>query len=463
MSPPRAIAVFDIGYTNTKLVLFSPDLKILGERKIASPHHQGEHYDEIDIEPMLAFFVEALHELDQLAPVDAIITSAHGACIAALDDSGTLTVPLMDYMSEPPPEILVAYTRLCPSYEETYSPQLPLALLHAMQLFWQKRILPQAFARTTTILPLMQYAAMRLGGKPVTEISSMGCQSHLLDMRKLGPSTLAISEGWADKFAARANAWDVIGTLKPEFRSSTFRGKGAILAGIHDSNANYLRYLCGGFDHFTLLSTGTWIIGFNAEADIMALDHQRDIVANIDVFGRRVSCCRFFGGKEFEIVSGGADPAKATLGATQRLIAGNVMALPSFTDSGGPMPGTGKHGKIIGSVETEEDRASLASLYCALMVSESLDAIHSRSDMIVDGPFAENHVFLKLLASLRPKQKLRASTLRDGTTAGAACLALMAGELLPEIDITMKHYPATSLDGLADYQAVWRKRSTLHV
>jgi sugar (pentulose or hexulose) kinase len=318
-----------------------------------------------------------------------------------------------------------------------------------MQLYWQKRVLPEAFARTTTILPLMQYVAHRLGGRTVTEISSMACQSHLLDMRNFEPGSLARSEGWAEKFAPRANAWEAIGTR------SGLRGEGHILAGIHDSNANYLRYLAGGLEHFTLLSTGTWIIGFDTAADITALDPAKDIVANADIFGRLVSCCRFFGGKEFEIVSSGSRGSEATLGVAKNLIENNVMALPTFTDSGGPMPGTGKRGRILGDVKSQEQRASLASLYCALMVSESLDAIHASADVIVDGPFAENDVFLSLLASLRPGQTVRASLLRDGTAAGAACLALMPDGKLPKIDIAMRQITPAPFD-LKAYQARWR-------
>ncbi len=464
MSPPvlpRAIAVADIGYTNTKLILFSNDLEILAERKIASPHHDGLHYREIDVEPMLDFFAKTIPELDAIAPIDVIVTAAHGACIVCIDDTGKPTVPIMDYMSEPPKDIIELYTKNAPDFAETFSPQLPVALLHAMQLYWQKRVLPEAFARTKTILPLMQYVAARLGGRPVTEISSMGCQTHLLNMTTFGPSSLAISEGWDKLFAPRMNAWDKIGMLKPQFQGKAFQGQGEILAGVHDSNANYLRYLCGGLERFTLLSTGTWIIGFNGAADIKNLNPDKDIVANVDVLGRLVSCCRFFGGKEFEIISDGSSGSEATLDIARKLIENNVMALPSFTDSGGPMPGTAKRGRIVGKLKTAAEKSTLASLYCALMVSESLDAIQSELSIIVDGPFADNTVFLQLLACLRPNQTIRASTLRDGTTAGAACLALFskaAEGLLPKIDIAMRDIPPAPID-LTTYQTTWRKEA----
>ena len=74
--------------------------------------------------------------------------------------------------------------------------------------------------------------------------------------------------GWDKLFAPWAKAWEVIGPLKPQFRKDHFRGHGRVLAGIHDSSGNYLRYLAGGRKHFTLLSTGTWIIGFDTDTGI---------------------------------------------------------------------------------------------------------------------------------------------------------------------------------------------------
>ena len=136
------------------------------------------------------------------------------------------------------------------------------------------------------------------------------------------------------------------------------------------------------------------------------------------------------------------------------------MALPSFTDSGGPVPGTALKGRVVGPFgEGREARASLASLYCALMVSESLDAIHSRGNIIVDGPFSQNNAFLAVLAALRAGQAVYASEARDGTAAGAACLALMPDGLLPHIDVPLRQIAPAAIPGLKAHQATWRHRS----
>ena len=81
-SSPRGIAVVDVGFTNTKIALFSGQGELLAERKAASRHVSGPPYAWIDPEPMVALCRSALPELDRILPVDAIVPTAHGAAMA---------------------------------------------------------------------------------------------------------------------------------------------------------------------------------------------------------------------------------------------------------------------------------------------------------------------------------------------------------------------------------------------
>jgi sugar (pentulose or hexulose) kinase len=91
------------------------------------------------------------------------------------------------------------------------------------------------------------------------------------------------------------------------------------------------------------------------------------------------------------------------------------------------------------------------------MVSESLDALQSKHTVIVDGPFSQNTVFLTVLAALRPQQTILASEARDGTAAGAACLALMPEGNLPNIKLAMRTIAPARIDALTRYQSAWQK------
>ena len=456
---PRGIAVVDAGFTNTKIALFSPAGELLAERKAPSRHVPGPPYLHIDPEPLVQLCRSALPELDRILPIDAIVPCAHGAAMACLDAEGQLALPVMDYTSEPPPEIVAEYKKIMPSFEEALCPLLPLALTHGLQLYWQQQCWPQAFARVRTLLPWIQYVGFLLSGVPVSEISSMACQTHLLDTRSKTPSQMARLLGWDRLFPRMAKAWETTGPLKLDYRGSEFRGEGRVLGGVHDSTANFMRYVCAGLDRFTLVSTGTWSISFDPSTSVDVLDPARDTNTNTDVLGRTVCCSRFFGGKEFEAVSGGAPAEAADLGCVAELVARGTFAIPSFTLTSGPVPDSGGRGHVLGpAAATAREKASLAALYCAQMVSEQLDAITSTDDIIVDGPFSQNPVLLAILAQLRPAQAVKASALRDGTTAGAAAIALISadGARLPMIGLKLSPVAAATVPGLADYHRSWR-------
>jgi sugar (pentulose or hexulose) kinase len=150
-----------------------------------------------------------------------------------------------------------------------------------------------------------------------------------------------------------------------------------------------------------------------------------------------------------------------TLADVSALIKRGAMALPSFTDLGGPVPGSANKGRLVGEVGPHE-RHALASLYCALMTDQSLTAIQSAGDVIVDGPFSQNAVYLALIAALRSGrfgssgQRVLTSQLRDGTTAGAACLGLMNSAMPPKVAIAMNVAKPEVIDGFEDYVAKWR-------
>jgi sugar (pentulose or hexulose) kinase len=456
---PRGIVVVDAGATNTKIVLFDSTCRLLAERRFASRHVEGPPYRWIDPEPVVAAMREALPELDRILPVDAVVPCAHGAALACLDAGGGLALPIMDYTAEPPAAIVHEYERIKPPFAEVCCPLLPMALTHALQLYWQARAFPGDFANVKAILPYIQYVGYRLSGRAVAEVTSMSCQTQLVDVVNGGPSSLARAQGWAKLFPPYAKAWEAIGDLNPEFRPAGFRGRGLVLAGIHDSSANYVRYLAGGFQRFTLLSTGTWIIGFDTTTGVEQLREDYDTATNTDIFGRTVATSRFYGGREHEILAGEAAPAPS-LALLARLVEQRTLALPSFSAAPGPMPSSGLRGRIAGPEPRDAaERSALAALYCALMVSEQLDAVASRNPVIVDGPFATNDVFLAVLAALRASQNVSASELRDGTTAGAACLALMADEKLPRVDLGLRPVTPAAIAGLAAYHTLWKENA----
>ncbi len=202
------------------------------------------------------------------------------------------------------------------------------------------------------------------------------------------------------------------------------------------------------------MSSGTWLITFDSDLPLDRLDPARDMVSNTDLEGRPVACTRFMGGREYTELAGpdglDADPSAEDVAA---LIARGTMALPSFSDSGGPFPGTGDRGRIIGPPPSgPRERAAMASLYVALMTAVDLDLLESAGDIIVDGSFAENRLFAGLLAALRPNQSIAVSREREGTALGAASLWGWPNTAA----CPSEPVDALAIVGLEDYARAWQ-------
>ena len=197
-----------------------------------------------------------------------------------------------------------------------------------------------------------------------------------------------------------------------------------VLCGIYASGANIARHLAAGLDDFTLISTGEWLVVYQPHLPLDQLEPLRDTAANVDLLGRPVACARFMAGREYAAIAGAEDrDARAEVADVAALVAAGTMALPSFTRSGGPFPGTAGKGQIVGAQPNDgRARVALASLYLALMASACLDLLRSRGQVIIDGAFADHRLFAELLAALRPGQPVAVSSERQGAALGAALL-----------------------------------------
>jgi hypothetical protein len=165
------------------------------------------------------------------------------------------------------------------------------------------------------------------------------------------------------------------------------------------------------------------------------------------------------GGREAE-VAGGVDSFALTdscepgelLARLPGLIASGAAAVPGFVAGVGPFPdATG------GWINRPDDPIGLRAatgLYLALVAHTSLDLIGSRDRLLVEGRFAEDPVFVRALATLRPGQRLYTSNAEHDVAYGA--LRLVVPHLPPVSELT----PVEPLDlDLRDYAATWRERA----
>ncbi|MER8832488.1 carbohydrate kinase [Mesorhizobium sp. M0909] len=440
------IAVLDFGKTNSKLFVFGQDGQILDERRTQPSWIRKGGFSVLDEATLHDWSARAIDDAVDTHGVEGLMVSGHG-CTFALVDEAALTHPILDYEQEPPAEIAAQIDRRIPDFAETFSPRLPLGFNYGRHMLWLKEVEPGAFATATSILGYPQYWSWRFGGRPVSEVSYLGCHSHLWAPRKRDFSSLVDAEGWRGQMPAFERAGAVIG----EQRFSRAAKPVAVHNGVHDSNAALHAYRRQQLGPVTVVSTGTWVVVLNPDCPLDALDGERDMLVNVDVDGGPVPTIRFMGGREFATISAGWQGAIAP-SSVQRVIDAGIMALPSFAP-GGPMPH--RRGELVGRTPNAEERAAVALLYVALMLDLCLELIHSDNTVIVDGGLNNGGLLAALLAQLRPGQAFLQGATLEGSATGAAALAFesVGREFATEAPEAVH---AASFSGLAGYRNDWR-------
>jgi sugar (pentulose or hexulose) kinase len=440
------VAVLDFGKTNSKLFVFSQGGHILDEHRSKPNWKRKGDFSVLDEVSLYDWAVRVVEDAVDRHGVEGLMISGHGCTFALVDERG-LTHPILDYEQEPPAEIAAQIDCRIPDFAETFSPRLPLGFNVGRHMLWLKAVNPGVFTAATSILGYPQYWSWRFGGRAVSEVSYLGCHSHLWAPRSSGFSSLVETEGWRRQMPPFARAGAVLG----EQRFGSASRPIAIHNGVHDSNAALYAYRRQQLGPLTVVSTGTWVIVLNPDCPLDALDRNRDMLVNVDVDGGPVPTIRFMGGREFVTISGDWHGA-ISLGAIQRVIDAGMMALPSFAP-GGPMPD--RRGELVGPSSTAEERAAVALLYVALMIDLSLDLIHSSNTVVVDGGLNNDGLLASLVAALRPGQSFMQSATLQGSATGAAALAFES------VGCGFAAEPpeparAARVAGLAGYRDDWR-------
>ncbi|MBB3061264.1 FGGY-family carbohydrate kinase [Microbulbifer rhizosphaerae] len=451
--------VLDVGKTHVKLHLLNNAGESVFSRQTDNRVLSGAPYPHFDIEGLWQWMLRGIGEAAQEYLISAVSITTHGAAAALINRHGEeagLVLPVLDYEYTGIESCNPRYDRLRPEFSETYSPALPAGLNLGRQLYWQRQLYPEAFARATDILMYPQYWAWRLTGQCCSEVTSLGCHTDLWSPATADFSSLVENLRWRHLFPRVVPAWTQLGCIRPEIGKLTgLPDSCRVFAGVHDSNASFLRYRATCADKpFTVISTGTWSILMVSGTPLEGLKAGRDMLANVDVTGQPVACARFMGGREYAAVCKRAGAAiDEQYGETelQKLIDAGTMALPDFSGGSGPFPG--RDGRLEGVVPTGCG-AALASLYCALMLDYLLDLLGARGDIFVEGAFLKNPILCALLAQLRGHQQVWLSADDTGTVQGCASLVDWVGGVNRPL---AQSGGATRLKKFEHYKQRWRR------
>ena len=456
MSKIPVIAIFDVGKTNKKLLLFDEQYKLVYETSQQLQETMDE--DEFPCEDVLALtewvkdnFRRLLNE--KQFDIRAVNFSAYGASFVYLDNDLNVIPPLYNYLkpysadlqkkfySKYGGEALVA--------RETASPVLG-NLNSGMQLYRIKYEQPETFGKIKWALHLPQYLSFILSSAVISDITSIGCHTQLWDFQNKRYHRWVKDEGLDKLLPDIIPCTRVVGQTKEKI---------PVGPGLHDSSSALIPYLISFTEPFILLSTGTWCISLNPfnHAQLTNNELNQDCLCYLSYEGKAVKASRLFAGYEHEqqVKNLSAYFIKpldyfTTVSCDTNLLRQlkNAKKLTTKT-TGNAMTGQSVFAgrKLDGFNNYEE-------AYHQLIVDIINQQINSTGLVLkgtpvkrifVDGGFSKNPIYMYLLAEAFPSIEVYAASVAQASALGAA-LALHPNwntKTLPADIIDLKLYSVT--------------------
>ena len=413
VSSKKLNIVLDIGKTNVKLTFVdSINNKTI---KFFTTKQKNIYRHGIKILNSNSIFEWALKKITYIGKkhnLDKFVCTAHGTSIALIsyDDKELLACTDYEYKFD---KLFNSYKKIAPKFNESFSPFLENGLNIGQQIYYLYKRKQKLIKETKYILNYPQYIVWKLTSGFSSEISYVGCHTHLWDFKRNKLSSFVKKIKLEKKFPKIRKAWDTIGQRK--IGESNLK----IINGIHDSNASYLYFKNSDIKNFTLVSTGTWYIIFNQKTPLKNLNPSLDMLANIDVFGKPVPTMRFMGGREYDHLMGVFKISNKTR-AIKNFSFHDYLIYPSYASGGGF-----SINKInIGFYEglNKGQIYYLICLYISFVINFCLNQMKSSNTIILDGPITKNITIMKILSSLRKKQIVLKNKREIGTTLGATNL-----------------------------------------
>lgn len=413
VSSKKLNIVLDIGKTNVKLTFVdSFNNKTI---KFFKTKQKNIYRHGIKILNSNSIFEWALKKITYIGRkhnLDKFVCTAHGTSIALIsyDDKELLACTDYEYKFD---KLFNNYKKIAPKFSESFSPFLENGLNIGQQIYYLYKRKQKLIKKTKYILNYPQYIVWKLTSSFSSEISYVGCHTHLWDFKRNKLSSFVKKIKLEKKFPQIRKAWDTIG--RKQIGESNLK----IINGVHDSNASYLYFKNSDIKNFTLVSTGTWYIIFNQKTPLKNLNPSLDMLANIDVFGKPVPTMRFMGGREYDHLMGVFKISNKTR-AIKNFSFHDYLIYPSYASGGGF-----SINKINISFYERLNKGQiyyLVCLYISFVINFCLNQMKSSNTIILDGPITKNITIMKILSSLRKKQIVLKNKREIGTTLGATNL-----------------------------------------
>ena len=448
----KVCAVFDIGKTNKKLLLFDQNYQVIKEEQIQFEEtldDDGYPCDDlIRLSNWMKNSLENILSSNDLYQIVGLNFSAYGASFVHLDSAGKPLTPLYNYLKDFQKKLRQQFLESYGSnvFTDTASPELGM-LNSGLQLFWLKKEKSEIFHQIRHSLHLPQYCSYLFSNNPVSEITSVGCHTALWDFQKNDYHT------WVEV----ENLHSVQQKPLPSNSINTTDKSMAVGIGMHDSSAALVPYLKSFDEKFILLSTGTWAISLNPFNDEPLTDAelQKDCLCYLNYEGKPVKASRLFAGNEHERQTKHlAEYFEKEVDYYKTVKFDHDLVRLLRTKFKQATPDTANVGLLkdcpfvernINLFKTYEEAYHQFMLDLVAQQVASLSLVMGRTSpkkIFVDGGFSKNEIYMSLLAETYFNKQVFASEIAQASALGAALVIHEHWNTLPipEQLINLKRY-----------------------
>ena len=447
----EVIAVFDIGKTNKKILMFDQQLKVVHQQEDRFPTSVDEDGFECDdialIEKWIVATLEDLVNGNEYE-VKAVNFSTYGASLAFVNEQGERLTPIYNYLKEIDPEIQIElfnrYGGEAEFCRRTASPALGMMLNSGVQLLWLKKTKPELFKEVKSVLHFPQYLSYLLTQQVVSESTSIGCHTFMWDFDQQCYHQWLSDEGISLPKPC-PNNYQLVTEISGKKINAGI--------GIHDSSASLVPYLKGSKEPFLLVSTGTWCINMNPFNHTPLTDEQlkRDCLAFMSVDQQPVKSSRLFMGHIHDVNVKRLVQHFNVADDQFKKVKTNAALLHKYLDQGrdyrvffkGDLPAD--YIDITADLTgfSDFDEAYHRMMFDLTMLNaDSMDLICGANDGVksiyISGGFARNEIFVLLLSALYEDKTIYTSEVDNSSAMGAALMVW--DNDMPEIDLGLKKW-----------------------
>jgi len=483
------IAVFDIGKTNKKIIIFDSNLEIKIIDKTNIEEFEDDHLRHDDIEAIQVWMISKLKEYSSRFDIKVISVSAHGATFTCIDEAGNLAIPELSYTTDPGEAFHKSFYKEFGTKKElqksTCTPDFNNLLNVAKGIKFAQDTFPDDFGKTANILNLPQYFTYKLTGQVAADPTYIGCHTYLWDFNKNKWSSLVDKLNIRSKLPKKIlNPWSILGRITSGIAELTGLSTNTIVTtGVHDSNASLLPHIISLGSDFVLNSTGTWCVIMHEQEKVKFKEEElgKVVFFNLSALSKPVKTAIFMGGLEFEAYDKilgcqSSELCEFNFDLYQKIIDDKeLFILPGISKGTGQFPDSNarvvEQDKVYNFTDIETQHTSpsffrnkeiaysVLNLSLVIQTKISLDRVDMEKGMSIytEGGFSHNKAYNILLSSLYPESNVYLTNLNEATAYGACILGKAAyenkhpNELNDFIQIRNIEVPKHKLEGLDLY------------